>query len=332
MRGTSFGIGVAITATLMLPRAAEAADSPYAAVEVAPARVELAVVDARPITRQFNVANLSTSPEVVTIEQEDFTVVNDAYQILPTKATPWSISTGLTLSATTISLQPKGQVRVDLTYTPLSQTAIRAGALLFTPTVTTAEPKGGMALVVKPQVMVPVLAVPTGSNGKLDSRVQLSGRTGPLELLSAVALGGISFQEPGTIQARSTWINTGNAIGRWDVWTTWTNLGHDYAQVESPPAVSLPGQTVSVSANTALDINHYGRVELTPTFGIITVHATGELILLGQTSNQVSTRDQLVIVAPWRVLGIFLVVVVLAWWVIRRRLKPPHRERSAQLR
>jgi hypothetical protein len=173
--------------------------------------------------------------------------------------------------------------------------------------------------VVKAQVMVPVLAVPSGSDGKLDSRVSLSGRTGPLELLTAIALGGVSFQEPGTIQARSTWTNTGNAIGRWDVWTTWTNLGHDYAQVESPPAVSLPGQTVSVTADTALDINHHGRIELTPTFGIITVHAAGELILLGQASNQVYTRDQLVIVAPWRVLGVLLVVLALAWWVIRRQ-------------
>jgi hypothetical protein len=331
MRGTSFAMGVVIAATFMLPRGAEAADLPYAAVEVAPARVELAVVDGGPITRQFTVANLSSSPEVVTIEQADFTVVNDAYQILPSKATPWSISAGLTLSATTLPLKPKGQVRVDLTYTPLSQTAVRAGALLFTPTVTAAEPKGGMALVVKPQVMVPVLAVPSGSDGKLDSRVQLSGRTRPLELLTAIPLGGVSFQEPGTIQARSTWINTGNAIGRWDVWTTWTNLGHDYAQVESPPAVSLPGQTVSVTADTALDINHHGRVELTPTFGIITVHATGQLILLGQASNQVNTVDELVIVAPWRVLGVLLVVLALAWWVIRRRTMP-HRKRSVQLR
>jgi hypothetical protein len=322
MRGISFGIGVVVAATVMLPRGAEAADTPYAAVEVAPARVELAVVDGGAITRQFTVANLSTSPEVVTIEQADFTVVNDAYQILPSKATPWSISTGLTLSASTLSLKPKGQVRVDLTYMPLSQTAVRAGALLFTPTVTGAEPKGGMALVVKPQVMVPVLAVPSGSDGKLDSRVRLSGRTGPLELLTAIGLGGVSFQEPGTIQARSTWINTGNAIGRWDVWTTWTNLGHDYAQVESPPAVSLPGQTVSVTANTALDINHHGRVELTPTFGIITVHAAGELVLLGQASDQVNTREQLVIVAPWRVLGVLLVVVALPWWVVRRRTMP----------
>lgn len=330
MRGT-FGMGVVIAAALMFPRGAAAADSPYAAVEVAPARVELAVVGMGPITRQFTVANLSTSPEVVTIEQADFTVVNDAYQVLPSRATPWSISTGLTLSATTLSLKPKGQVRVDLTYTPLSQTAVRAGALLFTPTVTTAEPKGSMVLVVKPQVMVPVLAVPSGSDGKLDSRVQLSGRTGPLQLLTAIALGGVSFQEPGTIQARSTWINTGNAIGRWDVWTTWANLGHDYAQVESPPAVSLPGQTVSVTANTALDINHHGRVELTPTFGIITVHAGGQLILLGQASNQVNTPDQLVIVAPWRVLGVVSVVLALAWWGFRRRTRP-HRERSVQLR
>ena len=180
---------------------------------------------------------------------------------------------------------------------------------------------------VKPQVMVPVLAVPSGSSGKLDSRVQLSGRTGPLELLTAITLGGLSFQEPGTILARSTWLNTGNAIGRWDVWTTWTNLGHDYAQVESPPAVSLPGQTVSVTANTALDINHHGTVELTPTFGIITVHSAGQLILLGQASNQVNTRDQLVIVAPWRVLGVLLVGLAIAWWVIRRRTMP-HKERS----
>jgi len=331
MRGTVFGLGVAIATTLMLPRGVDAADSPYAAVEVAPARVELAVVDGRPITRQFTVANLSTSPETVTIEQADFTVVNDAYQILPSKATLWSISTGLTLSATTLSLKPKGQVRVDLTYTPLSQSTVRAGALLFTPTVNAAEPQSGMTLVVKPQVMVPVLAVPSGSDGKLDSRVQLSGRTGPLELLSALAIGGISFQEPGTIDARSTWINTGNAIGRWDIWTTWTNLGRDYAQVESPPAVSLPGQTVSVTSDTALDINHHGRVELTPTFGIITVHAAGQLILLGQASNQVSTRDQLVIVAPWRVLGILLVVLAFAWWVIRRRTTP-RIDRSAQLR
>jgi hypothetical protein len=179
--------------------------------------------------------------------------------------------------------------------------------------------------------MVPVLAVPSGSNGKLDSRVQLSGRAGPLEVLSALTLGGISFQEPGTIQARSTWINTGNAIGRWDVWTTWTNLGHDYAQVESPPAVSLPGQTVSVTANTALDINHHGRVELTPTFGIITVHGAGQLILLGQASNQVNTTDQLVIVAPWRALGVLLAVVALGWWVIRRRTMP-RREHSVELR
>jgi hypothetical protein len=331
MRGTLFGLGVAIAASLILPSGVEAADSPYAAVEVAPARVELAVVDGRPITRQFTVGNLSSSPEIVKIEQADFTVVNDAYQILPSKATPWSISAGLTLSATTLSLQPKGQVQVDLTYTPLSQTAVRAGALLFTPTVTTAEPTSGMALVVKPQVMVPVLAVPSGSDGKLDSRVQLSGRTGPLELLTAIALGGVSFQEPGTIFARSTWTNTGNAIGRWDIWTTWTNLGHDYAQVESPPAVSLPGQTVSVTANTALDINHHGVVELTPTFGIITVHAAGQLILLGQASNQVTTHDQLVIVAPWRVLGVLLVVLALASLVIRRRTLP-HRERSVRHR
>jgi len=49
------------------------------------------------------------------------------------------------------------------------------------------------------------------------------------------------------------------------------------------------------------------------------VHAAGELILLGQASNQVYTRDQLVIVAPWRVLGVLLVVLALAWWVIRRQ-------------
>jgi len=331
MRRALFGLGVAVAATFALPSSVAAADSPYAAVEVAPARVELAVADGRPITRQFTVANLSSSPEVVTIQQTDFTVVNNAYQILPIKATPWSISNGLTLSATTLSLKAKGQVQVDLTYTPLSQTAVRAGALLFTPTVIPAGPTGGMALVVKLQVMVPVLAVPSGSDGKLDSRVQLSGRTGPLELLSALAIGGVSFQEPGTIQARSKWINTGNAIGRWDVWTTWTNLGHDYAQVESPPAVSMPGQTVSVTADTALDVNHHGRVELTPTFGIITVHATGQLILLGQASNQVNTRDQLVIVAPWRALGVLLVVLAFAWWVIRRRTMP-HRERSVHPR
>jgi hypothetical protein len=188
-----------------------------------------------------------------------------------------------------------------------------------------------MALVVKPQVMVPVLAVPSGSDGRLDSRVQLSGRTGPLELLTAIGLGGVSFQEPGTIQARSQWTNTGNAIGRWDVWTTWTNLGHDYAQVESPPAVSLPGQTVSVTSDTALDINHHGRVELTPAFGIITVHAAGQLVLLGQASNEVNTSDQLVIVAPWRVLGVLLVVVAFALWVIRRG-RTPRRERSLQPR
>jgi hypothetical protein len=320
-------LGFALAATFALPSGA-AADSPYAAVEVAPARVEMAVVDGADITRQFNVANLSTSPEIVTIEQVDFTVVGNTYQILPQHSTPWSIASGLKLSSTTISLQPRSQVQVALTYTPMSQTAMRAGALLFTPTVTTPLPKGGMGVVVKPQVMVPVMAVPSGSNGKLDSRVQLSGRTGPLELLSALAMGAINFQEPGTVQARSTWINTGNAIGRWDVWTTWTNLGHDYAQVESPPAVSLPGQTVSVTADTALDIAHHGRVELTPTFGIITVHAAGQLILLGQASSQVTTRDQLVIVAPWRVLGGLLVMLALVSWAIRRRIET-QRRRSA---
>lgn len=331
MRGASVGMGIVLATALMLPSTAKAADSPYAAVEVAPARVELAVLDRGSITSRFTIANLSTSPEVVTITQSDFTVVDDAYQLLPAKATPWSISSGLTLSATTVSLQPRGQVQIDLTYTPLTQLAVRAGALLFTPTVTANGSSGGMALVVKAQVMVPVLAVPSGSDGKLDSRVRLSGRAGPLELLTALALGAISFQEPGTIQARSKWINTGNAIGRWDVWTTWTNLGHDYAQVESPPAVSLPGQTASVTANTTLDINHHGRVELTPTFGIITVHAAGRLILLGQTSNQIDTGDQLVIVAPWRMLAVLLVLVALAWWVLTR-WKMLQRRRSIPIR
>ena len=72
MRGTCLAIGFALAATFALPSGA-AADSPYAAVEVAPARVEMAVVDGADITRQFNVANLSTSPEIVTIEQVDFT-------------------------------------------------------------------------------------------------------------------------------------------------------------------------------------------------------------------------------------------------------------------
>jgi len=33
-----------------------------------------------------------------------------------------------------------------------------------------------------------------------------------------------------------------------------------------------------------------------------------------------------VIVAPWRVLGVLLVVIALAWWIIRRRTMP-QRER-----
>lgn len=313
-------MGIALLAIPIFPRPAAAIDTPFAAVEVAPARVELAVTGTGPVTSAFNVANLSTTAEVVTIQQVDFTVVNDAYQVLPVRATPWSIAAGLVLTSTRLTLAPKSQAVVGLTYTPLSQVAVRAGALLFTPTVVTSTSPVGMTVAIVEQVMVPILAVPSGSDGRLDSRVHLAGRTGPLDLLSVLSWGGISFQEPGTIQARSTWTNAGNAIGRWDVWTTWANLGQTYAQVESPPAVSLPGQTVSVTADTAVDVDHHGRVELTPTFGIVTVHAEGRLVLLGQSSDQLSTGDRLVIVAPWRILGLVLAIVVFAWWGRQRLL------------
>lgn len=319
LRAIVTGASFALALVGVLPASA-AGSTPYAAIEVAPARVELAVPDGRPVHSTFVVANLSTSAETVQVVQADFTVANQTYQFMQAGATPWSIAAGLSLSATDLLLQPQGQAKVELTYTPITQTALRAGVLIFIPTVAGAvrAPGAGAGAVIKQQVVVPVLAVPAGTNGSLDTSVTLSASPAGMSLPSAFGWPQLSFQEAGPITATATFRNTGNALARFDTWFTWSNLGRDFLQTEAPPGIALPGTTATASGSTKLLLPGQAvMADTAPMFGIIRVHASSSLILLSQRSQETS-QDRVVVVAPWRALGLVLAIVGGAWWGARR--------------
>jgi hypothetical protein len=61
--------------------------------------------------------------------------------------------------------------------------------------------------------------------------------------------------------------------------------------------------------------------DTTPMFCICTVHTSSTLVLLDQRSAEAS-QDRLVVVAPWRALGVLLAIFGGAWWgarSVRRR-------------
>jgi hypothetical protein len=315
-----FCAGAAIVAALVAsPAFAADINTPFAAVEVAPARVELAVPDSQPVHRTLVVANLSTSAETVHIEQADFTVAGGTYQFLQPLSTPWSIAPGLGLSTADLHLQPKSQAKLVITYTPITQTALRAGALIFTPTVdgATAAPTG-TGVVIKQKVVVPVLAVPAGSDGTLDTNITLTAESAGMNLPSAWGWPQLSFQESGPITATATFRNSGNAIGRFDTWFAWSNLGREFLQTESPPGIALPGTTSTATGSTKLMLPGQATMaDTAPLFGIIQVHASSSLILLSQRSPEAS-QDRYVVIAPWRALGLALAIAGGIWWGARR--------------
>ena len=317
------GGGAAIVAALSFVPASAAISTPYAAVEVAPARLELAVPDAQAIHRTFVIANPSSSAESVSIAAADFTVEHETYQFLPPGATPWSIAPGLSVSSSELLLQPKGQAKLQLTYMPLSQTSLRAGVLLFTPTLTgsaQASAGGSVGVIVKQQVAVPILAVPAGTDGKLDTRVSLRADPAGMQLPSALGWPQLSFQEAGPITAQATFRNGGNAIARFDTIFFFSNLGRDFLMDETPPGVALPGQTATASGSTKVTLPGQGRVDVAPLFCICKVRAESHLVLLDSASPQ-AAQERLVIVAPWRVLGAILAILVGIWWA-RHRFMP----------
>jgi hypothetical protein len=317
-----FGMGASIALALVFAPAlhVSAIETPYAALEVAPARVELAVVNTQAVRSSFVVANLSTSAETVQIVQADFTIASATYQFMQAGSTPWSIAAGLQLSKTDLLLPPLSQAAVQLTYTPITQTALRAGVLIFIPTIVgpARASSGGAGAVIKQQVVVPVLAVPAGSDGQLDTRVTLSGIPTGMELLDAFTIGGISFLESGPIRGRATFRNTGNAIGRFDTFFVYSNLGRDFLSTEAPPGVALPGQSSSAMGSTKVTLPGQGTVDTTPMFCICRVHASSSLVLLGQRSPETS-QDRYVVIAPWRALGLLMAVLGGVWWGVGRR-------------
>jgi len=316
------GASIALALVGVLPTAA-AVSTPYAAIEVAPARLELAVVDAQAVHSTFVVANLSSSAETVQIFQADFTIANETYQFMQAGSTPWSIAAGLSLSTSELLMQPRSQAKLEITYTPITQNALRAGVLIFIPTIVGAAPTStGAGAVIKQQVIVPVLAVPSGIDGSLDTRVTLSASPAGMTLPSAFGWPQLSFQESGPITARATFRNTGNALARFDTWFTYSNLGRDFLQTEAPPGIALPGTTSTASSSTKLLLPGQAVIaDTTPMFGIIKVHASSSLILLSQRSAETS-QDRYVVIAPWRLLLILwfvLVFVVTLRWQLRRR-------------
>lgn len=321
-------------ALALLPVHADIPPTPYAAVEVAPSRIELPVSNSEPVKREITIANLSASPETVEIQNEDFTVNSDgAYVWLAPNSTPWSIAPGLTVSAKlpNLDIAPRSTIKVDLTYFPITTTALRAGALLFIPHVLGdtegTSSSGGFGVNVKVQAIVPVLAIPTGSDGKLDSRVKLVASPVSLDIPDALNLFGVSFIESGPIQAHAVYRNTGNAIARLDPWFAWSNLGKTFLRSESPPAVALPGELSKASASTVLTLpGQASSVDVTPMFCICTVRSSGRYVLLAETSAEAS-QSQLVVVAPFRIIGITLAVLGGIWWGARQARRERVRRR-----
>lgn len=315
------GLGAAIAVALsFIPASADTTPTPYAAVEVAPARVEMPVPDGRIIRRQFSIANLSSSPETVAIEPVDFTITDDGtYEWLQPGATPWSIAPGLTVSAVSVHLAPKTATKLTVTYLPIVTDHIRAGALLFTPTLDGAADgsAGNFGVAVKVQAIVPVLAIPSGSNGKLDQRVKLASQPISLHLSGVLNVGPISFAEPGVLHVHATFRNIGNALVRFDPWVTWSNLGRDFWNQELPPAVAMPNQDATVNGSTTANLPGQGTVDLTPTFGIVRVRVTATPILLGE-AGPTATQERWVIVAPFRIIGLVLAVLLGAYVGARR--------------
>lgn len=99
-----------------------------------------------------------------------------------------------------------------------------------------------------------MLAVPAGSDGLLNTSVRLMATPAGMTLPSAWGWPALSFQETGPVVATATFRNTGNAIGRFDTWFTWSNLGRDFLSTEAPPGVALPGQTSAATGTTRLQL------------------------------------------------------------------------------
>ncbi len=321
MVGAGMGAAIAVALTF-IPASADVL-TPYASVEVAPARLELPVPNNQPIKRTFLVTNLSTSPESIEILSTDFTISADgSYVWLPANSTPWSIAPGLSIISSaerTLDMAPRSSLKVQLTYYPLTTTALRAGAVLFEPKlIGSATTPAGTGAVIKQQAIVPVLAIPAGSDGKLDSRVILAGEPVSLSLPGTLNIGPISFAEPGTLHVSATFKNTGNALSRFDPWVTWSNVGRDFWRQELPPAIAMPGGIATVNGSTTANLPGQGVTDLAPIFGIIRVRISATPVLLGET-GPTAVQERWLVVAPWRILGLIAAVLFGAGWALRRR-------------
>lgn len=134
-----------------------------------------------------------------------------------------------------------------------------------------------------------MLAVPAGSDGLLNTSVRLMATPAGMTLPSAWGWPALSFQETGPVVATATFRNTGNAIGRFDTWFTWSNLGRDFLSTEAPPGVALPGQTSAATGTTRLQLpGQAAMADTTPLFCIC--HVPNELL-----ANAYQARD----VYPW---------------------------------
>jgi hypothetical protein len=330
---TGAGLGAAIAVALTFIPAHAEISTPYASVEVAPARLELPVPNNQPIKRTFTVTNLSTSPETVEILSTDFTVSADgSYVWLPANSTPWSIAPGLSITSAerALDIAPRSSIQVQLTYFPITTTALRAGAVLFEPKlIGPAAAPAGTGIVIKQQAIVPVLAIPAGSDGKLDSRVTLAGEPVSLSLSGVLNVGPLSFAEPGALHVSATFKNTGNALFRFDPWVTWSNLGRDFWRQELAPAIAMPGQRATVNGSTTANLPGQGITDLAPIFGIVRVRVTATPILLGE-AGPTAAQERWVVIAPWRILGVLCAVLGGIYWGARRARREQIRRRMVR--
>jgi hypothetical protein len=309
--------GTAIAAVLLLSLSstllAHAAPSSVG-LAVSPARLDFKIpADVTELESSFQIANMGSDSVTVQITLSDLAIdKSGAWQLLPAASTPYSFPATFTPSSLTLAVGKTATIKVQAHLA--TSRPIFGGALLHPVAQhSSSSSAGSVGVQINPDLLVPLIAAPVGSNGIVEG-VELSGK--------ASGISTPMFVEHGPLSVTSSVVNTSQFYERVFTTITYSNFGHVFLTVDEAPVGTFPAGTARSSSTSIVQAPGAGALDVTPWFGIVEVTTTTHLTLLDSTAPPI-TQTAWVVVAPWRLLGVLWFVLVfgvaLRWQLRRRR-------------
>jgi hypothetical protein len=303
MRTLRGAVAVAIAPFVLFSSAVvfAAAPAPAFGVGVTPARLEWklpAGIDE--VHNDVVVFNRSSGPVDVQLELRDVAIDrNGAWQLLPAHSTPYSFPA--TFVPDHFSLARGASVKVRVSATIERSRPLFGGVLVHPTAITsTGTAPGEIGVQVNPDLLIPLVAAPVGSDGTVEG-VELSGQ--------GVGLHVPMIFEHGPIAITAAARNTSQFYERSFTTVVYSAWGHTYLTQDLPPVGTFPGTVATSTAASIVQAPGAGAIDPSPWIGLVHITTTTHMTLIDSSAPPI-VQDRWVLVLPYRALLIGLAVLV----------------------